>query len=95
MPRPRNASETTPLLTDDSGNDTDDELTTNSSVPPPLLKGVSTRQDAPETPLPKLQLFIVYYIQVAEPMTSMVISPFINEVRRILMSALSAQLKAL
>lgn len=33
------------------------------------------------TPLPKLQLAIVYYLQLSEPMTSMVIIPFINEVR--------------
>lgn len=35
-----------------------------------------------ETPLPKLQLFILLYIQLAEPITSTVIYPFVNQLVR-------------
>jgi hypothetical protein len=31
------------------------------------------------TPLPKFQIFIVYLIQLAEPITGLVIYPFINQ----------------
>ena len=34
------------------------------------------------TPLPKLQLFIVFYIQLAEPIASTVIYPFVNQLVR-------------
>jgi len=34
------------------------------------------------TPLPKFQLFILLWVQLAEPITSQVIYPFINKVRR-------------
>ena len=37
---------------------------------------------AAETPLPKLQLFILLYIQLAEPITSTVIYPFVNQLVR-------------
>ncbi|TFY59310.1 hypothetical protein EVJ58_g5857 [Rhodofomes roseus] len=35
-----------------------------------------------DTPLPKLQLFILLYIQLAEPITSTVIYPFVNQLVR-------------
>ena len=31
------------------------------------------------TPLPKFQIFIVYLIQFAEPITALVIYPFVNQ----------------
>lgn len=31
------------------------------------------------TPLPRLQIFIVYLIQFAEPITALVIYPFVNQ----------------
>jgi hypothetical protein len=34
------------------------------------------------TPLPKLQLFIVFLIQFGEPITALVIYPFINQLVR-------------
>jgi hypothetical protein len=34
------------------------------------------------TPLPKLQLFIIIFIQISEPVTSTVIYPFVNELIR-------------
>ncbi|EIW57761.1 MFS general substrate transporter [Trametes versicolor FP-101664 SS1] len=50
---------------------------------PPGLNPV----DAPDvevaaTPLPKLQLFILLYLQLAEPITSTVIYPFVNQLVR-------------
>ena len=38
--------------------------------------------DCPPTPLPKLQLFIIIFIQISEPVTSTVIYPFVNELIR-------------
>lgn len=38
--------------------------------------------DVEETPLPKLQLFILLYLQLAEPITSTVIYPFVNQLVR-------------
>ncbi|OSC99918.1 MFS general substrate transporter [Trametes coccinea BRFM310] len=38
--------------------------------------------DVKETPLPKLQLFILLYLQLAEPITSTVIYPFVNQLVR-------------
>ena len=38
--------------------------------------GVASRK---RTPLPKYQLFIIMAIQLAEPVTSMVIYPFVNQ----------------
>ena len=35
-----------------------------------------------ETPLPKLQLFLLLYLQLAEPITSTVIYPFVNQLVR-------------
>ncbi|KAI9066068.1 MFS general substrate transporter [Trametes sanguinea] len=39
-------------------------------------------EDTKETPLPKLQLFILLYLQLAEPITSTVIYPFVNQLVR-------------
>jgi hypothetical protein len=38
--------------------------------------------DCAPTPLPKLQLFIIIFIQISEPVTSTVIYPFVNELIR-------------
>ncbi len=35
-----------------------------------------------ETPLPKLQLFFLLYLQLAEPVTSTAIYPFVNQLMR-------------
>jgi len=35
-----------------------------------------------ETPLPKLQLFLLLYLQLAEPVTSTVVYPFVNQLVR-------------
>ena len=37
------------------------------------------QQDRKPTPLPKLQLFITYLIQFSEPITALVIYPFVNQ----------------
>jgi hypothetical protein len=37
---------------------------------------------SPRTPLPKLQLFILFYVQLIEPMASTVIYPFVNQLVR-------------
>jgi hypothetical protein len=37
---------------------------------------------SPRTPLPKLQLFILFYVQLAEPIASTVIYPFVNQLVR-------------
>ena len=42
----------------------------------------STSIECAQTPLPKLQLFIVIFIQISEPITSTVIYPFVNELIR-------------
>jgi hypothetical protein len=74
-------SDTTPLLADSHDHQSGDERMTCGSASTPLFNGVTAGGDPPETPLPKLQLFIVYYMQLAEPISAMVISPFVNEVR--------------
>lgn len=38
-----------------------------------------TTNDEQRTPLPKFQLFIVFLIQFAEPVTATVIYPFVNQ----------------
>ncbi|KAI0329292.1 MFS general substrate transporter [Cubamyces sp. BRFM 1775] len=47
-----------------------------ATIPSPLAEKVQ------ETPLPKLQLFILLYLQLAEPITSTVIYPFVNQLVR-------------
>lgn len=44
--------------------------------------GDSSDRTLVTTPLPKLQLFIIIFIQVAEPVTSTVVYPFINDLVR-------------
>ena len=39
----------------------------------------ATHDTEKPTPLPKFQIFIVFLIQFAEPITSLVIYPFINQ----------------
>ena len=41
-----------------------------------------TRREAQATPLPKLQLFILLYLQLAEPIASSVVYPFVNQLVR-------------
>ncbi|TBU39765.1 MFS general substrate transporter [Dichomitus squalens] len=43
---------------------------------------VQKHQEVKETPLPKLQLFLLLYLQLAEPITSTVIYPFVNQLVR-------------
>jgi hypothetical protein len=43
-----------------------------------ITSTVSTKDEQP-TPLPKFQLFIVFLIQFAEPVTATVIYPFVNQ----------------
>ena len=50
---------------------------TSSSVPDSGMPA-----QPPRTPLPKLQLFIVFYVQLAEPIASTVIYPFVNQLVR-------------
>ena len=47
----------------------------------PLLPRVQEVEEQKVTPLPKLQLTILLLIQIAEPVSSQVIYPFINQVR--------------
>jgi hypothetical protein len=53
----------------------------------PLLPAKDQREKGP-TPLPKLQLGILMFFQLAEPITSQCIYPFINQVSYILILAL-------
>lgn len=48
----------------------------------PEIDETQEERPAAETPLPKLQLFILLYIQLAEPITSTVIYPFVNQLVR-------------
>ncbi|KAJ8496604.1 hypothetical protein ONZ51_g991 [Trametes cubensis] len=61
----------------------------NDAPPPDLIQPATTAGPAPladekveETPLPKMQLFILLYLQLAEPITSTVIYPFVNQLVR-------------
>ena len=51
-----------------------------------LAEGVVTSNSIPElvhaTPLPKVQLALLLYLQLAEPITSTVIYPFVNQLVR-------------
>ena len=66
----------------------------SSSISPPILEVLSSfqmttistensshdaQQERKPTPLPKFQVFIVYLIQFAEPITALVIYPFVNQ----------------
>ncbi|KAI9001565.1 MFS general substrate transporter, partial [Trametes punicea] len=48
----------------------------------PSTSAPVSEQGVEETPLPKLQLFILLYLQLAEPITSTVIYPFVNQLVR-------------
>jgi len=50
-----------------------------SNPEPPADRAAATRQ---RTPLPKLQLGIVLLCQFAEPLTAMVVYPFVNKLVR-------------
>ena len=52
-----------------------------------LAEGVVTSNSTPDslvhaTPLPKVQLALLLYLQLAEPITSTVIYPFVNQLVR-------------
>ncbi|GLB43326.1 putative major facilitator superfamily protein [Lyophyllum shimeji] len=56
-----------------------------SSIPTSSNASSTQADDEPYiTPLPKLQLFIIIFIQIAEPVTSTVIYPFVNDLVRTL-----------
>lgn len=48
----------------------------------PLLHEASKPNPKPTTPLPKLQLFNLMLLQMAEPITSQCITPFVNQLVR-------------
>ena len=50
-----------------------------AGVPSAQAHEIEEERPVVETPLPKLQLFILLYIQLAEPITSTVIYPFVNQ----------------
>ena len=52
----------------------------NSRPHPSPARASSSKTD--ETPLPKLQLSLLLYIQLAEPITATVIYPFVNQLVR-------------
>jgi len=56
-------------------------MITSPDSEPEVFDGQSAvkRQDSKRTPLPWLQLSIVYLIQAAEPVAASVIYPFINQ----------------
>ncbi|OCH84812.1 MFS general substrate transporter [Obba rivulosa] len=61
--------------------DLSDEHTDGNERPSP--KPEREIQNVPAvTPLPKLQLFILLYLQLAEPLTSTVVYPFVNQLVR-------------
>ncbi|KAH9902895.1 major facilitator superfamily domain-containing protein [Cubamyces lactineus] len=58
------------------GHDVDERPSSSAGGPEQSVEAVK------ETPLPKLQLFILLYLQLAEPITSTVIYPFVNQLVR-------------
>lgn len=44
--------------------------------------GSTGAKETKETPLPKLQLCVLLYVQLAEPITSTVVYPFVNQLVR-------------
>jgi hypothetical protein len=58
-------------------------VSTEPSEEDPLLPQVQEAQppDKQTTPLPKLQLSVLLLLQLAEPISSFIIFPFINQVR--------------
>lgn len=59
--------------------DEDDDQREHSTSRKPLEQGSDSLK---ETPLPKLQLFLLLYLQLAEPVTSTVVYPFVNQLVR-------------
>ncbi|KAH9902586.1 MFS general substrate transporter [Cubamyces lactineus] len=62
-----------------------DVLSPSESIQPTTIPGPpppGADEKVEETPLPKLQLFILLYLQLAEPITSTVIYPFVNQLVR-------------
>lgn len=62
----------------------DDDATLNEATP--LLASEAGDDDAPKaiqkrTPIPKLQLSIMLFSSLTEPLSATVIQPFINQVR--------------
>jgi hypothetical protein len=51
----------------------------DSGVDDPTSLTVSDSKPTPVTPLPKLQIFILFLILFSEPITGMVIYPFVNQ----------------
>lgn len=61
----------------------DEEKPLGAGTGPQLDAIVDTAADMGRpTPLPKLQLLILFYIQLAEPIASTVIYPFVNQLVR-------------
>ena len=58
------------MVAEDNTIDSGEDSTVNTPIP--------LMSDKP-TPLPRLQLFIVFLIQFSEPVTALVIYPFINQ----------------
>ncbi|KAF6748556.1 major facilitator superfamily domain-containing protein [Ephemerocybe angulata] len=62
-----------------------DDATREEGQPKPLPSAViveERRRKVERTPLPKLQLAVVFLVQFAEPVTAMVIYPFVNQLVR-------------
>jgi hypothetical protein len=57
----------------------DPEEISPSLATPSNEQTVVARAEKPRTPLPKFQLVLVMLIQFAEPITALVIYPFINQ----------------
>ncbi|KAH9948712.1 MFS general substrate transporter [Amylocystis lapponica] len=65
-----------------SGRSTDLSPQLPSDERPASIEQSETQPSRRETPLPKLQLFILLYLQLAEPVTSTVVYPFVNQLVR-------------
>lgn len=64
-----------------------DTKVSREGVESPTVKKSSTKESCIEvsagpTPLPKVQLALLLYLQLAEPITSTVIYPFVNQLVR-------------
>ena len=57
-------------------------LLTAGQVPEHVSNGSQTRAGVKPTPLPKLQFFCVCFIQFSEPITAIVVYPFIVQLVR-------------
>ena len=61
---------------------TDSISSSEPKAPVQTKVGDSIGPHLSKTPLPKLQLFILFYVQLAEPIASTVIYPFVNQLVR-------------